>query len=102
MDDRRTIALGAVDQKAVDQSEDSVERARKSLKLYQEHLERTNDPMFNRKKTERPDPEPTNWQAQIQAQTTAQDIKLHVPTMAEQLRKRPKRRFSWPTNWMRT
>jgi len=62
---------------------DSITRAQKALRLYQEHLERTNDPMFNRKKKE-PKPEPINWQAQ----TPAQDIKPHVPTMAEQLRKR--------------
>src|ERR1700730_17797886 len=77
-DDRRTIALGAAGP-----SDDSVERARKSLKLYREHLERTSDPMFRRKKKE-PEPEPTNWQAQ----TPAQNIKPYVPTMAEQLRKR--------------
>jgi len=77
-DANRISARAAVDQ--LDCSMDSIERARKSLRLYQEHLERTNDPMFNRKKKE-PEPEPTNW-------TPAQDIKPRVPTMAEQLRKR--------------
>jgi Mg2+ and Co2+ transporter CorA len=67
----------------LDDSVDSIERAQEALRLYQEHLERTNDPMFNRKKKEL-EPEPINWQAQ----TPAQDIKAHVPSMAEQLRKR--------------
>jgi hypothetical protein len=62
---------------------DSITRAQKALRLYREHLERTNDPMFSRNKKE-PEPEPINWQAQ----TPAQDIKAHVPTMVEQLRKR--------------
>jgi hypothetical protein len=79
------FAHGAVD--PLDCSMDSIERARKSLRLYQEHLERTNDPMFNRKKKE-PEPEPqlvTDWQSKIQPPQPQQPVEI---TMVEKLRKR--------------
>lgn len=86
---RRTSARAAVD--LLDDSVDSVERAQKALRLYQEHLERSN-PVFNRKKEKAPPDlgrttdQSTNWQVQTPA---AQDIaKPAEPTMVEQLRKR--------------
>jgi hypothetical protein len=80
---RRTSVQGAVAR--LDGSVDSIERAQEALRLYREHLERTNDPMFNRKKKPEPVENAMNWQAETKAPPPQIPVE---PTMVEKLRRR--------------